>query len=148
MSLLWRWVRWVRRGCAEGGAALFSLMEHGLKGLHRRFYNDQKIFCCAPREHHRCFSKQPGNLLLRPARAAVPFLSKKGTKDDSGSTLNTPLFIPSGDAGLVECHWILLCLAGFEIFSFVVTALGGNYYALLRIVPPQPPRGFLLRIAC
>ena len=59
-----------------------------------------------------------------------------------------PFFIPSGDAGLVECHWILLCLAGFEIFSFVVTALGGNYYALLRIVPPQPPRGFLLRIAC
>ena len=41
----------------------------------------------------------------------------------------------------MECHWILLCLAGFEIFSFVVTALGGNYYALLRIVPPPNPPG-------
>ena len=72
-----------------------------------------------------------------------------GRKDDSGSALNTPFFIPSGDAGLVECLWVLLCTAGFEIFSFVVTDLGGNWYALLRTVPPpQPPRGFLLRIAC
>ena len=69
-----------------------------------------------------------------------------GRKDDSGSTLNTPFFIPSGDAGLVECLWVLLCPAGFEIFSFVVTVLGGNWYALLRTVPPNPPGGSFLEL--
>ena len=63
------------------GTALFPLIEHGLNGLHRRFFI------------------QPENLFLRPARAAVPFLSKKGTKDDSGSALNTPLFYPFGGCG-------------------------------------------------
>ena len=68
-----------------------------------------------------------------------------GRKDDSGSALNTPFFIPSGDAGLVECLWVLLCSAGFEIFSLVVTVLGGNYYALLCTVPPpNPPEGSFL----
>ena len=40
--------------------------------------------------------------------------------------------------------WVLLCSAGFEIFSLVVMVLGRNYYALLCTVPPNPPGGSFL----
>ena len=46
----------------------------------------------------------------------------------------------------MECLWVLLCSAGFEIFSLVVTVMGGNYYALLRTVPPNPPGGSFLEL--
>ena len=47
----------------------------------------------------------------------------------------------------MECLWVLLCPVGFEIFSFVVTDLGGNWYALLRTVPPpNPPGGSFLEL--
>ncbi len=67
-----------------------------------------------------------------------------GRKDDSGSALNTPFLSLRGMRGWWSAFGCCFVPVGFEIFSFVITVLGGNYYALLRTVSPQPPRGFLL----